>query len=81
VSLLAAMGMACTHFRMTPEEVLAGVTRHAARALERLDSIGTLETGKAFEYAVWRVSHPAELCYWIGGLKPVYARAVQHETP
>jgi imidazolonepropionase len=70
-SLLTAMSMACTLFRLTPEETLAGVTRNAARALGLHAETGTLEIGKAADYAVWPVEHPAELSYWIGGLKPV----------
>lgn len=71
-SLLSVMAMACTLFRLTPEEVLAGVTRNAARALGIQDLVGTLEVGKASDYAVWPVSHPSELCYWMGRLNPKY---------
>jgi imidazolonepropionase len=60
------LNMACTQFRLTPEEALAGMTREAARALALLDEIGTIETGKAADLCIWRVSRPAELCYWIG---------------
>ena len=77
VSLLATMSMACTLFRLTPQEVLAGVTRNAARALGLQQEIGTLEVGKSFEYAVWSIDHPAELCYWLGGLRPNFACARQ----
>ena len=70
VSLLATMAMACTLFRLTPEEALAGVTRNAARALGLQSETGTLEVGKAADYAVWPVEHPAELSYWLGGLAP-----------
>lgn len=73
-SLLSVMTMACTLFRLTPEEVLAGVTRNAARALGLQDEIGTLEVGKACDYAVWPVSHPSELCYWIGRLNPSFVQ-------
>ncbi len=69
-SLLTTMSMACTLFRLTPEEALAGVTRNAARALGLGGDTGTLEVGKAADYAVWPVDHPAELSYWIGGVKP-----------
>jgi imidazolonepropionase len=69
-SLLAMLSMATTLFRMTPEEALAGVTRNAARALGLADEIGTLEIGKAADIALWPIDHPAELSYWIGGLKP-----------
>lgn len=65
-SLLLAMNMAATLFRMTVEECLLGVTRHAAAALGRLDSAGTLEVGKDADLAVWSVGDPAELVYRIG---------------
>jgi imidazolonepropionase len=72
-SLLLAMNMACTLFRLTPEEALAGVTRDAAQALGLADEIGTIETGKAAELAVWDVSEPAELAYRIG-FNPLHKR-------
>jgi imidazolonepropionase len=65
-SPLAALNMACTLFRLTPEEALAGMTREGARALGLLDDVGTLEVGKAADLAVWDVKSPAELCYWLG---------------
>ena len=60
------LSMACTLFGLTPEEALAGMTREGARALGLQDEIGTLSAGKAADLCVWRVSRPAELCYWIG---------------
>ncbi len=69
-SLLTTMSMASTLFGLTPEETLAGVTRNAAQALGLSNETGTLEAGKAADYAVWPIEHPAELCYWIGGLRP-----------
>jgi len=66
LSLRMAAGMACTLFRLTPEEALRGVTVHAARALG-LDDRGTLAVGKRADLAVWEARRPAELCYWIGG--------------
>lgn len=65
-SMTAALNLACVQFRLTPEEALAGATRIAARALGLQDEIGTLETGKAADLAVWDVTRPAELCYWLG---------------
>ena len=65
-SLLLAMNMASTLFRLTPEEALAGVTRNAAEALGLADEIGTIAAGKRAELAVWDVRHPAELAYRIG---------------
>ena len=64
-SPLLAMNMACTLFRLTPEEALAGFTVHAARALG-LQSHGTLEVGKAADLALWEIESPAELAYAIG---------------
>jgi imidazolonepropionase len=66
LSLRLAAGMACTLFRMTPEEALCGVTRHAARALGLHDR-GTLAVGQRADLVVWHARLPAELCYWIGG--------------
>ncbi|MEO1200086.1 MAG: imidazolonepropionase [Pseudomonadota bacterium] len=65
-SLLVALNMAATLFRLTPEEALVGATRNAAQALGLDAQIGTLEPGKATELAVWDVAHPAELVYRIG---------------
>lgn len=65
LSLLLMMNMGATLFRLTPEEALAGVTRHAAAALGLGDAIGTLETGKEADIAIWNIERPAELAYWI----------------
>jgi imidazolonepropionase len=65
-SLLLAMNMACTLFRLTPEEALAGVTRNAAAALGLAGEIGTIAPGMRAELAVWNVDRPAELAYRIG---------------
>ena len=66
VSLLLMLNMACTLFRLTPEEALAGVTRNGARALGLQDTIGTLEYGKDADFVVWDIPEPAELAYRIG---------------
>jgi imidazolonepropionase len=66
VSPLLALNMACVLFRLTPEEALAGMTRHAAKALGLQESVGTLEIGKIADLAVWNVSEPSELAYWLG---------------
>ena len=66
-SLRLAMNMGCTLFRMPPEEALAGATRHAAKALALEEDHGTIEAGKRADLAVWDVSHPDYLSYWIGG--------------
>jgi imidazolonepropionase len=71
-SLLLAMNMAATLFRLTVAECLAGVTIHAARALGRSD-IGVLVPGSWADLAVWDVAQPAELVYRIGG-RPLHAR-------
>ncbi len=69
-SLLMAMNLACSLFRMTPEEVLAGVTREAARALAVADRRGVLAVGMEASLAFWDVGHPRELGYWMGGVRP-----------
>jgi imidazolonepropionase len=65
-SLLLTMNMACTFFRLTVEEALAGVTREAARALGLHEETGTIAPGKRAEIAIWNAEQPAELCYRIG---------------
>lgn len=65
-SLRLAMNLACTLFRLTPEEALRGATFNAARALGLADR-GTLAVGKRADVVVWQVRKPAELAYWIGG--------------
>ncbi len=60
------LSMACTLFGLTPEEALAGMTVHAAKALGIEKEVGTVSTGKTADLCVWRVSRPAELAYWIG---------------
>ena len=65
-SLLLALNMSCTLFRLTPEEALAGATRQAARAVGLEHEIGTLEAGKRADLAFWRIERPAELCYGLG---------------
>jgi imidazolonepropionase len=65
-SLLLMLNMGCTLFRMTPEEALAGVTKNGARALGLAESHGTLEAGKAADFAIWEIERPAELAYRIG---------------
>ncbi len=72
-SILLAMNMGCTLFRLTPEETLAGVTRHAARALGLAHRVGTIEAGKSCDLAIWDVERPAELSYRIGA-NPLFSR-------
>ena len=71
-SLLLALNMACTLFRLTPQEALAGATREAARALGLAHEGGTLEAGKVADFVLWDVDRPAELAYGIG-MNPVHA--------
>ena len=66
LSLRHAMQLACTHFRLTPEEALRGATVHGARALGLHDR-GVLRVGLRADFVHWQVQHPAELCYWLGG--------------
>ena len=64
-SLLLTMNMACTLFRLTPEEALRGVTLHAARALGLADT-GAIAPGLRADLAIWNAESPAELAYRIG---------------
>lgn len=70
-SILTMMNMAATLFQITPEEALAGVSSHAARALGIQAETGTLEIGKTADFALWDITEPAELTYWIGNMQPV----------
>ena len=77
-SLRLAMSLACTHFRLTPEEALRGATVNAARALGMQDR-GVLRVGARADFAHWRIQRPAELSYWLGGelLQAAYAGGVE----
>ncbi|WP_309750904.1 imidazolonepropionase [Novosphingobium sp.] len=72
-SLLLAMNMAATCFRLTVAECLAGVTVNAARALGLLDECGSLAPGKSCDLALWNIEEPAELVYRMGA-NPLHAR-------
>ncbi|AXF86136.1 Imidazolonepropionase [Ephemeroptericola cinctiostellae] len=65
-SLLLAMNMACTMFKMTPQEALAGTTVHAARALGLHDRVGQLAVGQMADLALWQIDRPADLAYAMG---------------
>jgi len=65
-SLLLMLNMACTLFKLTPEESLAAVTRNAAKALGIDSQVGTLELGKKANMVLWKTDNPAELSYKIG---------------
>ena len=76
-AMTAALNLACVQFRLTPEEALAGATRVAAKALGLTD-VGVIAPGMVADLAVWDISRPAELCYWLG--KPLlHARYVSGE--
>jgi imidazolonepropionase len=66
LSLRQAMQLACTHFRLTPEEALRGASVNGARALG-LDDRGVLRAGMRADFACWNLRQPAELGYWLGG--------------
>lgn len=75
-SLLLMLNMACTLFRMSVDEVLAGVTRHAAQALGCPDVTGRLAVGEKADFAVWDIDTLPELAYWSG--LPRCQLAVRH---
>jgi imidazolonepropionase len=66
LSLLLMVNMACTLFRLTVPEALAGVTRHAARALGLQHTHGALHLGQPANFVLWKVREAAELAYWLG---------------
>ena len=75
-SILLTMNMACTVFRLTPAEALAGVTTHAAQALGKGDTHGIVARGRYADFCVWDIESLSELAYWIG-FNPLHL-AVRH---
>jgi imidazolonepropionase len=65
-SLLLMANMACTFFKMTPEEALRGITIHAAQALGIERQVGSLALGKQADFAIWNINAPADLAYAFG---------------
>ncbi|WDU61935.1 imidazolonepropionase [Pseudomonas poae] len=76
LSVRLMLNMACTLFRMTPEEALAGATQHAATALGMGNTHGSLEVGKVADFVAWQIDRPADLAYWLGG--ELDKRVVRH---
>lgn len=76
LSVRLMLNMACTLFRMTPEEALAGATKHAATALGMGATHGSLEVGKVADFVAWQIDRPADLAYWLGG--ELDKRVVRH---
>ncbi|MCC5995761.1 MAG: imidazolonepropionase [Oceanicaulis sp.] len=81
VSPVLAMNMACILFGLTPAEALAGMTREGARAMGVADETGVLREGLAADLAVWEVSRPAEIVYWIGHPGPERLIIAGQEAP
>ncbi len=78
-SLRMMLNLGCTLFGLTPQEALAGVTRHAARALGRSGRLGSLAVGKEASFCVWDIEHPAELAYQLG-VNPLKQRVWRGEA-
>ncbi|HKX42468.1 MAG TPA: imidazolonepropionase [Burkholderiaceae bacterium] len=74
------LNMACTLFRLTPAEALLGVTRHAAQALGRAATHGTIAVGQVADLCLWDAEQPAALAYEIGAgrLRARFKNGVQH---
>lgn len=66
LSLLLMANMACTLFRLTVPEALAGITTHAARALGLQDTHGLIASGRPANFVLWPFAEAAELAYWFG---------------
>lgn len=79
MSLRLAMNLACTLFRLTPEEALRGATVNAAKALGLADR-GRLVEGMRADIAVWGVTEPAELSYWMGQTGNTSKRLYRHSS-
>ena len=72
LSLVTAMNMACTLFKLSPEEALLGATQSAAQALGLADR-GRLAVGLRADLAVFAASSPTDLLYYLGQ-NPLTAR-------
>ncbi len=66
LSLLLMANMACTLFRLTVPEAIAGITTHAARALGLSATHGSMAAGMPANFVLWDVQDVAELAYWFG---------------
>lgn len=71
LSLVLMANMACTLFRLTVPEALAGITCNAALALGLQDTHGSLGVGRPANFVLWDVEDAAELAYWFGQ-RPVH---------
>ena len=80
LSLQLMISMACTFFRLTPEEAVRGVSINGARALGLHDR-GTLAAGQRADFAVWELQHPNELAYWFGHNPCRRVVVAGHERP
>ncbi|MGR5277283.1 imidazolonepropionase [Vibrio rotiferianus] len=69
--LTLMLNMACTLFRLTPQEALRGVTQNAAKALGYGESRGVIEIGYDADFSIWDIEHPADLSYQVGAKRSV----------
>ncbi|WP_447474907.1 imidazolonepropionase [Vibrio harveyi] len=76
--LTLMMNMACTLFRLTPQEALRGVTQNAAKALGYGESRGVIDIGCDADFSIWDIEHPADLSYQVGA-KRLVGRIVNGE--
>ena len=76
--LTLMLNMACTLFRLTPQEALRGVTQNAAKALGYGESRGVIEIGYDADFSIWDIEHPADLSYQVGA-KRLVGRIVNGE--
>jgi imidazolonepropionase len=77
-SHLVLLNLACVLFRLTPEEALLSVTKHAAKALHLSKSKGMIAKGMDADFIIWQAQHPAEIIYQFG-LQPLLQLVKQGE--
>ena len=66
LNLQLVMNIACLKYRLTPEEVLTGVTLNAAAAIGMADCVGSIDRAKQADLVIWDAPDLNYLCYRLG---------------